>query len=392
MKNVYPKIFILIILPLLLTVSSCGKEDPVEAVPSGEVYSKPEQTGDGWETASLNDVGMDENTVLGAVNRIQNGYYLEIHSIVIVKENKLVFERYFPGHDFNYRGENFHGDFINYNRDKVNNTHSATKSIASALVGIAVDKGFINSVDEKIFSYFTNYSNINNTDKDKITVKHLLTMTSGFEWNEWDVGIGESANDVYRFNISPDPVRYVLEKPVITEPGTSFYYNCGGVDLLGEIIRIASGMGVDDFSEQYLFGPLGITNYQWQRLSSGLVVTHGDVMLRPRDQAKFGYLFLNKGEWNGQRILSESWVERSTEQYLPLPQLNWADGYGYLWWLMEFNIQGQIYKSYCAEGWGDQKISVFPELDMVVVFTGANYTGPLQTNDILERYILPAVH
>lgn len=253
-------------------------------------------------------------------------------------------------------------------------------------------KVFIDNVNEKIFTYLDNYSDLINEDKDKITIEHLLTMTSGLEWNEWDVTPEQQNNDIMQLNSSPDPVRYVLAKPIVSEPGTSFYYSGGGVNVLGGLIRIASGLRVDNFSGQYLFGPLGITDFQWQTLyPSGFVACHGDCYLRPRDMAKFGYLFLNNGVWNGNRIISEAWVRRSAEEYISLPQVSWADGYGYLWWLYTYNSNNQSFESFRADGWGGQQIIIFPNLNMVVVFTGANYTGHPPCEEILTRYILPAI-
>jgi CubicO group peptidase (beta-lactamase class C family) len=387
-KNTFPLILSLLLVSSLLFFS-CKTESP--SGPEPYTYQVPEQTGDGWETASLGDVGMDENLLTELVNNINSNVYTEVHSVVIIKEGRLVFEVYFPGHVFNYSGENYHGGIANYNRDTPHNTHSATKSVTSALTCIAIDKGFIRDVDEKIFTFFDDYSDLNTGGKDDITVEHLLTMTSGLEWNEWDISISDGNHDLVQFNRSSDPVAYILSKPLVTEPGTAFYYNGGAVDLLGEIVRIASGIRLDDFSEQYLFGPLGITNYNWQTLRSGIVCAHGDIHIRPRDMAKFGYLFLENGVWNGSAIISEAWVQKSIEEYISLPQLGWADGYGYLWWLYTYHSNNGAFESFRADGWGGQQIVVFPGIDMVVVFTGANYVSNPPCEDILNRYILPAV-
>lgn len=389
MERKFFKIIILLVLSLAFSLSC--KNEQNSSVPDEYTYQIPEQTGDGWETASLNDVGMDENRISELVDNIRNDIYQEVHSVVIVKDGRLVFEEYFPGHHFSISGENYHGARSNFNRDTLHNTHSATKSITSALVGLTIDNGFIQNENEKIFTYFNDYPDLNTNGKDNITIEHLLTMTSGLEWNEWDASVRDSDHDLVRFNNSLDPVRYILGKPLVNEPGTTFYYNGAGVDLLGEILRIASGLRVDDFSEQYLFGPLGITRYEWQTLRSGIICTHGDIFIRPRDMAKFGYLFLNNGVWNGTRIISEEWVRKSTEEYISLPQLTWADGYGYLWWLQIFYSNNQAFETFRADGWGGQQIVVFPGLNMVVVFTGANYVNNPPCDEILTRFILPAV-
>ena len=384
------KKFLLIIL-ILGFAFSCSKNPTSgdDEPGNGYVYVQPPETGDGWQTASLSDVGM--NKIVDLINKIQDQVYQEIHSVVIVKDGKLVFEEYVPGHDFGYRGENYHGNYINFNRDSRHNTHSATKSVTSALVGIAIDKGFIQGVNDSIFSYLTNYASLKNEQKSKITFEHLLTMTSGLEWNEWDVSVSQSNHDIVRFNSSSDPIRYLLSKPIVTTPGTSFYYNGGAVDLLGELIRFASDWNVKQFSQKYLFEPLGITNYQWQTLyPSGITCCHGDIYITPRDLAKFGYLFLNNGVWNGNQIISEEWVKKSTATFINL-NLSWADSYGYLWWLKKYYANNKVNESFFAEGWGGQKIVVFPGLNMVVVFTGANYVSDPPCDEILIRFILPAL-
>ena len=389
------KSFFLISLLLILIVSfNCRKDSSTsfsDENSNNYSYQIPEQTGDGWETAFLSDVGINENQITEIVENIQNNIYRDVHSVVIIKDEKLVFEAYFSGHDFDYNGENYQGPLIPYNRDIWQNTHSATKSFTSALVGIAIDKGIIASVDDKIFKYLNSYSYLKNEENDKITIEHLLTMTSGLEWNEWDVSVSESNHDIVQFNSSLNPVQYLLSKPVVSEPGTRFYYNGGGVDLLGEILENATeGTEVDDFSESYLFGPLGVERYEWQRLRSGMIACHGDVYIRPRDMAKFGFLFLNNGVWKGNRIISEEWVDKSKTEYLSL-NLTWADSYGYLWWLKKYRVNNQEIEAWKAMGWGGQEIILFSSLNMVVVFTGSNYVVDPPCDEIMVRHILPAV-
>jgi CubicO group peptidase (beta-lactamase class C family) len=352
----------------------------------------PEETGDGWETASLISVGMNTSKIESLVNKIKINTYEEVHSVVVIKNDKLVFEEYFPGHDFLYNGQNFHGAYVEFDRDTRHNTHSVTKSFTSALVGIAVDKGLIQSIDEKIFNYFADYSSLLDQQKEKITIKHMLTMSSGFQWNEWDVSISQGNHDIVRFNQSSDPIYYLLSKPVVTEPGTAYYYNGGAVDLLGQIVKRATNMDVKIFSSTYLFGLLYITNYNWQTLyPSGITCCHGDVYITPRDMAKIGYLYLKKGIWKGTRIISEEWINNSVQNHI-IPPVNWAYGYGYLWWLKRYNSSNHLYYSFNAEGWGGQQIIVIPSENMVVVFTGANYVSNTPNDDIMSSYILPAIN
>jgi len=386
------KVFLFLLLLSGYFFFGCEEDTSTKPSDRNYIYEIPEETGDGWSTASLSSVGMNTERLLTLINKINNNSYIEVHSIVIIKDDKLVFEEYFPGHDFLYNGQNFHGTYIDFDRNTRHNTHSATKSFTSALAGIAIDKEFIQGVDDKIFDYFPDYSELLDEQKEKITVKHLLTMSSGFEWNEWDVSISQSEHDIVRMNSSLDPVYYVLSKPVVTEPGNSFYYNGGTVDLLGQLVQRASSINVKSFSRAYLFNPLGITNYNWQTLyPSGITCCHGDIYITPRDMAKFGYLFLKKGMWNGTRIISEEWVNNSFQNHITPPG-NWAYGYGYLWWLRRFYAGGRIYNSFNAEGWGGQQIIIIPDENIVVVFTGANYVTNPPNDEIMSSYILLALN
>ena len=376
----------------LITTSLCvllGCNEPNS--PTEYVCATPPNVNDGWETASLSSVGINEELISFLADHINHGTYREVHSVVIVKDNKLVFEEYWPGHDFAYASPNYLGRYLQYDRNTRQNTHSATKSITSALVGIALDRGVIDSVSDKIFRYLPNHQAWNNEGRENITIEHALTMSTGLQWNEWDVSISSAQHDIVQFDQSSDPIGYLLSKPLVATPGSSFYYNGGTVDLLGVIVANGAGTTLQTFSQQRLFGPLGITNYAWTTLfPSGLACAHGDIYITPRDMAKFGYLFLNNGSWKGDQIISAEWVQKSTSLQIS-PHVSSIDGYGYLWWLRTYHSQGQSFDAFRADGWGGQQIIVFPTLNMVVVFTGANYTTEVPCDAIVEQFILPAV-
>jgi CubicO group peptidase (beta-lactamase class C family) len=231
-------------------------------------------------------------------------------------------------------------------------------------------------------------------------------MTSGLEWNELEVWLGDMRHDLIQLFVVPDPLEYILAKPVVAEPGTNWYYNGGGVNLLGEVIRKASGLRIDEFSEKYLFKPLGIKEYEWDHIKPDIIHASGNLKLRPRDMAKFGYLFLNGGTWKGEKIIPAEWIQKSTkasisipwdslaeilgDEYVDVPETE-GDRYGYLWWLKTYHVDSQSINSYAATGWGGQRIIVFPALNMVVVFTGGNYAEPDLVDEIVTCHILPAV-
>jgi len=368
------------------------KDQPTTPDETDDQYTIPVQTNDGWETGSLSSASIDKSLFEKLITDIDQGDYTEIHSVLVVRNNRLVFEKYWAGHDFGMSNLQYHGAYIEFDRNIRHNTHSATKSIVSAIVGIAIDHEFITDENLKIFNYLSpQYDIWNNEGREQITVKHCLMMASGLAWNEWDTQTTSSINDMLRFNRSQDPVDYLLSKPLVSQPGSCFYYNGGTVDLLGVLVRHAALEDIQLFSADHLFEPLGIANYNWVVLyPSGMTCCHGDIHITPRDMAKIGQLFLNGGEWNGTRIISAEWVEKSTQNHID-PGVYWADGYGYLWWRRNLTVQGRTHESFKAMGWGGQEIFVFPDLDMVVVFTGANYVTDPPCDEITANYILPAL-
>ncbi len=357
-------------------------------------YEVPVQTDDGWETSSLSSVGMYERPLLELMDKLNETGNHRIHSILIVKEGKLVFEEYFPGEKFILAQPTGETGF------DLNDTHnlcSATKSITSALIGIAIDKGFIQTVNQKVFDFFPAYSDLLSSAPEKydLTIKHLLTMTSGIEWDDETTSYFDPRNDLYRLFTSRDPIKYILSKQIIFTPGTVFdYANCN-TNLLGEIIRKASKLRLNRFAGNYLFSKLGITEFEWQMLPNDVVFCSGDLSLRPRDMAKFGYLFLNGGMWNGSRVISQDWINRSTQKVIDPNDYSadyaWADGYGFQWWIWE-NIHGLEFNAYFAAGWGGQYIIVYPSKNMVIVSTAGNYyTGTkISIESIVGDYIIPS--
>jgi CubicO group peptidase (beta-lactamase class C family) len=357
---------------------------PLSATPTSEL------PGNDWQTAAPGEVGLDEQLLNEAVERIDSGDYANVHAVLIIKEGKLVFEDYFSGYTWDYNGENFRGELVEFDKNRLHNLASVTKSFTSALIGIAIDRGLIPSVEEKVWAFFPEYDDLRDATKDSISLEHLLTMTSGLEWNGMDIHVStrDTRNDLIQLFLVDDPIAYVLAKPVVEDPGSHWYYNGGGTNVLGEVIRAATGMRMDAFAENYLFAPLGITDYEWDSINQDVIHASGNLRLRPRDIAKFGYVYLNDGIWQGERIISEGWVRNSSQNHM---KLSGTSGYGYQWWLTTYRSGTRSYDVFYAAGWGGQRIVVFPALDMVVVFTGGNYVEAEPVDEIIERYILPAV-
>jgi CubicO group peptidase (beta-lactamase class C family) len=369
------------------------------------MYRIPNKTDDGWDTASLAEAGINPSTIIDLVGKILNGDFPNVHSVILVKNGKLVLEEYFPGYTFNFSGEKFKGEKVAFGREKAHNLASVTKSITSALLGIAIGQGFVRDVNEPMTAFFPQYANSIDIKKSRITLEHLLTMTSGLDWNELERWFRDPEMDLTALFKVPDPIKYILSKDVIHEPGTRWYYSGGDVNLLGEVIRKASGLRMDAFAKRYLMVPLGIEVYEWDHINPDVIHASGNLKLLPRDMAKFGQLFLNGGTWNDKRIISEHWIEKSTRPIISVPMelkmilakeyLDWAETigkhYGYLWWIKSFCTKSGCENSYLADGWGGQRIVVFPNLDVVAVLTGGNYVTQDPCHEIISQYILPAV-
>ena len=363
-------------------------------------YNSPENIGDGFEVGKLDDVKIDTHLIANAVGRINQGKYKEVHSMLIYKDNKLVFEEYYQGHKYKWDGRNHHGELVVWDRNMQHHSMSAAKSFTSACVGIAIDKGFIKSVHQSIFDYLPEHQHLNTNGKDKITIEHLLTMTSGLEWNEWGAPLSSKRNDLIGlFFQDKDPVTAILERPLVDEPGTDYTYSGANMILLGEIIRHATNMGFHEFSQKYLFEPLEFDSAEWVTgFENGVIYAGGGLIITPRDMLKFGVTYLNGGVWQGKQIVPEPWIEKSAVLYRDNHGINIPEepsgrmGYSYSWWTKTYSEAGKEIHMFAASGWGGQHIMILPELNTVVVFTGGKYgwTGRAPFK-ILERFIIPAL-
>lgn len=390
-----PKALLSILYVLLFLVSGCHRPERSFQY----VYQQPKDMGDGLEIGTLKNAGLDVNKIGEAINRIHGGKFPEVHSLLIYKDDQLVLEEYFNGHRYKWDAENHHEGWVSWKPDHLHSIMSVTKSITSACIGIAIDKGYIENVNQSIFEYLPEHQHLNKNGKGAITIEHLLTMTSGLEWHEWNAPYSSLENPIIAVWYSEkDPVSFILEGDLLYGPGTHYSYFGGHQILLGEILKGATGMTIDDFSDKYLFKPLGIDTVDWSvRFDNGVIEAAGGLKMRPRDMLKVGVTFLNHGHWKDQKVISEEWVSKSATEYgnwgINVPgEPSGKMGYSYSWWTRTFRVNGNKVKMYTASGWGGQHIMVFPEIDMAVVFTGGNYLGQRPPFRILERFILPALN
>ena len=326
---------------------------------------------DGWPVVSINEDKLIERAALCRMaDRLAASSDANIHAVLVARSGKLVFERYFrgsdeiPGRIYGRRVEN-----VTFDADTLHDMKSVSKSVASLAVGIAIDRGLIRSVNEPIFSFFPELSDLRSPEKDRIQLFHALTMSMGLEWVEATPATGDDNNDEARMHRARDACRYVLGLAATAPPGREFFYNTGALALVSAIIRKATGHPLDEFARENLFEPLGITAVEWERYKVD-TDAGGGLRLRPRDMAKIGQLVLAGGRWNDRQIVSKEWIETSTA-----PKIKATDGqsYGYLWWLGRSLLNGREVHWAGALGRGGQSIRIVPELDLVVVVTAGYY-------------------
>jgi len=328
-------------------------------------YSPPVEHGDGIPVSTIQAENMNQQLITKATQSIIGEKYEGIHSILVLKNGKLVYENYFQGFDETM----FHRIF------------SISKSVTSILIGIAIDQGFIESVDAPLYSFFPEYPEaMDDPRKEKLTLRHVLTMTAGYDWDEWTHSYSEPENTETQMVSTKNWVKFLLCLPMKYEPGEEWIYNTGSIHCLGAVINKATGMNTDKFAEKYLFEPLGIENYSWNKDYKGFVAaggTWGGLRLRSRDLAKIGILFRDKGVWDGKRVVSEKWVTESTKHQTG----NASDReFGYLWWRGNFELHGKSYDHYYGAGYGGQSLHYCPELDIMIIITS---WGREQDADIL---------
>jgi CubicO group peptidase (beta-lactamase class C family) len=295
------------------------------------------------------------------------------HSFLLMRNGKFYFEKYYNG----------------FNAERLNNLKSVTKSVTSLLIGIMIDRGLIKNEDEKIsqllpelFSYGKQPNENVDAKKKEITLKQVLTMSAGFEWNNFG-GKWRSGWDK-----SKEPSRFLIQQvPLKNEIGKVWNYNSALSHLLSGLIKKSSGMNTIEFARKNLFEPLGIKNVRWAKSSDGNEMGNSELFMTSRDLAKIGQLFLQNGIWEGKQIISEEWIRKSTQKYFDgFPQIG---GYGYQWHTRNFGK----YSAFLAAGYGGQFLVVIPDLQIVIVNT-SKWNVAKSTYIIfetIEKYIIPSI-
>jgi len=372
---------------IILDVNLAGKfVTQIELIPSQKDWKiggfktkktnkTPLYLNDGW------DISLPKNFNTESIDKmedaINSNVFENTHSVLIARNGKLIYENYFSG----------------YNSSIPHDTRSASKSISSAIVGIAIDSKMIKNENEKLYDFLPEkYKTTTDTLKKQISIHSLLTMSSGLD--AIDFGIQrESFATEDKYQQQKDITKYILEAPMLYKPNLHSNYGSANPYLLGVIANSVISEPLELFMDRTLFQKLKIFNYIIQSDGHGVPYFGGGMYLTPRDMLKFGQLYLNKGKWKNKRIVSKEWIKKSFKNYHILENTVDKNGYGYLWWHKTYNVNGQLIKSVEARGAGGQYIFVVPQLKSVIVITSSNFrNGKFQQPEkILNDYILPSL-
>lgn len=312
-----------------------------------------------WVTASPEEVGFESAALIEMFDYIRE-HNVPVHSVQIARHGKLFLDAY----------------FYPYSPEMRHDVASVTKSVTSTLIGLAIEKGFIRDVQQPVLSFFPNrYAANSDARKQKLALEHLLTMQAG-----WDCGFEAKEARLFEMRRSADWLQFMLDLPMIAEPGTRFAYCSGNPHVLSTIISQATGTNALAFARRELFEPLRIRDAAWPADSRGNTHGWGDLQLRPRDMAKLGQFFLQHGRWGTRQILSETWIRTATRSHVD--RTTNRDHYGYAWW-----VKGEDYPGmFEAVGRGGQRINVWPAKNLVLVFTG----GEFEPGDV-AKFIVKAL-
>ncbi len=332
---------------------------------SDSIYKAPINKNDGLTVSTLSQHQLDKNAFEKVNQDILNGIYGKIHSVLVIHKNDLVVEQYYNG----WKSTDLH--FM----------ASTTKSMSAILTGIAIDQGKIEDTKQKMLDYFPDYA-ARETDslKHQVTIKDLLTNTSGFKWDEQSLPVDDPDNMGAKMDKVDHLLLASLQLQMDTTPGTKYVYSGPNNIIMGEIIKQATGLNIADFAVQNLFEPLGINEYSWFS-KNGIYDVGGGLQLKSRDIAKYGLLHLNSGKWHDQQIVSEEWIKEILTPYIEIKH----PLYSCCQWQMVKTEYG--FNSWFIPGNGGQIINVVPALDLVIIINADNRKIPLQKRKPLEFLI-----
>ena len=333
-------------------------------------YEPPKDLKDGLSVRSLTETSELRTKLSELTEAVYAEKYPNTHSVLMYDKGDLVFEEYFYEHT----------------QERPHQLRSATKTLVAVLVGIAIDKGYIPSIDAPILPYFEEYDLQNMSElKKTMTVGDLLSMASGLDCNDWD---DDSPGNENKMIYSEDWTKFGLDLPMKNPPGEVGSYCSANVVILGRLIEKTSGQPLKEYAQEHLFQPLNFGSYEWDfRPDRSNINNFIQAWLRSRDALKIGVLLAQNGNWNGQQIVSESWVKALRDEQSTIGNTP----YGYLFWKRYVNYDGRQIQTPQLSGNGGQKVILLNEGEAILVITAGNFNQPSETNEILSKYIFPAI-
>ena len=343
-------------------------------IEESQIAIQPIKSTDKWE---ISDANYDTFLIRQLNQKIAQNFFKDITSIVVVKEGKLLIEEYFNG----------------ANRNTLHDTRSVGKTLASTIMGIAIKEGYIENENQTLKDFYNlklyqNYS----SKKERVTLKSLLIMSSGFDGS--DINPDSPGNEENMYPTS-DWVKFGLDLPMDTNKtiGNEWDYFTAGAVILGSVLNKTVPEGLEKYADKKLFQPLGITNYKWQFTPTNVPNTAGGFQMSSLDNARYGQLYLDNGVYEKTQILPEAWVKSSLSKQVALPKRE-NEFYGYLLWNKKYSVNDNEIEAYYASGNGGNKIVIFADLGVVIVITATAYGQPYmhyQADEIIDKYILPAI-
>jgi len=351
-----------------------------------------------WAAVAPGEAGFTSD--LGALldKAIAEKRVWNLHGVVIVRNGRLVLERYFEGDD-NARGRAL--GKVAFKPDTLHDLRSASKSIVGLLYGIALGDGKVPPPDAPLFASFPEYADLAaDPARNRWTIHHVLTMTMGTDWDELGVPYSDPTNSEIAMDMAPDRYRFVLGGPVVMEPGKRWVYCGGATALLARIIARGTGKPLHEFAREMLFDPLGVGPTEWLTDRDGEAIAASGLRMTPRDLARIGLMMLKGGMWGDRRVVPAQWIERSTS---PMVDIDEVRQYGYQWYLGKFAFtistrprwdRSRLERFWSAVGNGGQRLFIFPGLDLVVAITAGNYDTQDQwvpPTRVVREVVLPAL-
>jgi CubicO group peptidase (beta-lactamase class C family) len=334
------------------------------------VYLPPKARPDGIAVADAATLGVDTTRIRAMVRPYLDDRRGRHTSLLVMKDGRLIVEEYFNG----------------WKPDRRHVVQSVSKSITSLLVGYGIAQRYITSVDDPIVKYLPNYRHLLGGGKERITIRHLLTMTSGLQWDESTRPYTDSLNTRVQHSRSKDGTAFTLGRPLVANPGETWSYNGGGITILTEILSNASGLTSRQFVARAFAGLLEDEEIEPTFEADGRMNSSGGIYVTPRGLIKIGQMLLQHGSWNGKAVFDSSWIRQSTEAVV-----NRRVGYGYAWWRQAFKLDGRWVEAIVGNGYGGQHIYAFAGLRMVVVTTATNYDHETPADTTLGADVFPAL-